>query len=81
MRAVIAQRNDIRAMAHRFACGGLLNVFRRGESSRPASSRREQKKTADEVSTACAMLIPPLDELRTFCYEHKAEGIPALIAV
>jgi hypothetical protein len=30
---------------------------------------------------ACPILLPLLDELRTFCYEHKIEEIRALLAV
>jgi hypothetical protein len=41
----------------------------------------EKEKAADSVPTACPTLLPLLDELRTFCYEHKVEEIPALLAV
>jgi hypothetical protein len=30
---------------------------------------------------ACPILLPLLDELRTYCYEHRIEEIPALLAV
>jgi hypothetical protein len=31
---------------------------------------------------ACCLLhLPLLDELRTYCYEHQIEEIPALLAV
>ena len=29
--------------------------------------------------TACPILLPLLDELRTYCYEHRIEEIPALL--
>jgi hypothetical protein len=29
----------------------------------------------------CPILLPLLDELRTYCYEHKIEEIPALLAI
>jgi hypothetical protein len=42
---------------------------------------RSIKKAADSVPTACPVLLPLLDELRTYCYEHNIEEIPALLAV
>jgi DNA invertase Pin-like site-specific DNA recombinase len=39
------------------------------------------RKQAASEPTACPILLPLLDELRTFCYEHKIEEIPALSAV
>jgi len=41
----------------------------------------DTKKAADAVPTACPILLPLLDELRTFCYEHKIEEIPDLLGV
>jgi len=42
---------------------------------------QETKKAASSVEAACPILLPLLDELRTYCYEHKIEEIPALLAV
>jgi hypothetical protein len=39
------------------------------------------EKKAAEPSAACMILLPLLDELRTYCYEHKIEGIPAFLGV
>jgi len=33
------------------------------------------------VARSTLSSLPLLDELRTFCYEHKIEEIPALLAV
>ena len=42
---------------------------------------QDTRKAADELPTACPVLLPLLDELRTYCFEHKIEEIPALLAV
>ena len=42
---------------------------------------QETKKAAPESEAACPPLLPLLDELRTYCYEHQVEEIPALLAV
>ena len=42
---------------------------------------RETKKAASDLPTACPILLPLLDELRTFCYEHRIEELPPLLAV
>jgi hypothetical protein len=42
---------------------------------------QDKKKAASDLPTACPTLLPLLDELRTFCYEHKIEEIPSLLAV
>jgi hypothetical protein len=39
------------------------------------------EKQAEGDPTACPILLPLLDEFRTYCYEHKIEEIPALLAV
>ena len=39
------------------------------------------KKQAAPSETTCPVLLPLLDELRTYCYERKIEAIPALLAV
>jgi hypothetical protein len=44
------------------------------------STAEETKKAADGLPTACPVLLPLLDELRTYCYEHRIEEIPALLA-
>jgi hypothetical protein len=49
------------------------------ESARPA--REGVKKQAEGASPACPTLLPLLDELRTYCFEHKIEEIPTLLAV
>jgi hypothetical protein len=41
----------------------------------------DMKKAVGALPTACQSLLPLLDELRTYCYEHKIEEIPALLAV
>jgi hypothetical protein len=46
-----------------------------------AGGPREIRKAASDPPTACPILLPLLDELRTFCYEHKIEEIPALFAI
>jgi hypothetical protein len=38
-------------------------------------------KKAASLEAACPTLLPLLDELRTFCYEHKIEEVPALLAI
>jgi DNA invertase Pin-like site-specific DNA recombinase len=38
-------------------------------------------KKAASVEAACPVLLPLLDELRTYCYEHTIEEMPALFAV
>jgi hypothetical protein len=42
---------------------------------------QEIKQAAPDPETACPTLLPLLDELRTFFYEHKIEEVPALIAI
>jgi hypothetical protein len=49
------------------------------ESARPA--REGEKKQAEDASSACPTLLPLLVELRTCCYEHKIEEIPAFLGV
>ena len=45
-------------------------------------SHADIKRQASEfASNACPILLPLLDELRTYCFEHKIEEIPALLAV
>ena len=45
-------------------------------------SHADIKKQAPATSAnACPTLLPLLDELRTYCYEHRIEEIPALLAV
>ena len=45
-------------------------------------SHEDIKKQASELaSNACPVLLPLLDELRTYCFAHKIEEIPALLAV
>jgi hypothetical protein len=41
----------------------------------------ETKQAAPMLEAACPILLPLLDELRTYCYEHQIEEIPALLAV
>jgi hypothetical protein len=41
----------------------------------------QETKKAAAVEAACPILLPLLDELRTLCFEHKIEEIPALLAV
>jgi hypothetical protein len=41
----------------------------------------QETKKAASVEAACPILLPLLDELRTFCYEHKIEEIPSVLAV
>ena len=38
-------------------------------------------QAAPESETTCPTLLPRLDELRTYCYEHQIEEIPVLLAV
>jgi hypothetical protein len=40
---------------------------------------QDMKKAAPLLEAACPVLLPLMDELRTFCYEHKIEEIPALL--
>jgi len=42
---------------------------------------RGTKKQAASSETTCPTLLPLLDELITYCYEHQIEEIPALLAV
>jgi hypothetical protein len=42
---------------------------------------QDMKKAAPLLEAACPILLPLLDELRTYCYEHNIEEIPALLAV
>jgi hypothetical protein len=42
---------------------------------------QKAKQAAPDPETACPTLLPLLDELRTYCYEHQIEEIPALLAV
>jgi site-specific DNA recombinase len=42
---------------------------------------QETKKAAPVSEAACPTLLPRQDELRTYCYEHQIENIPALLAV
>jgi len=44
-------------------------------------TREGTKKQAEIAPSACPTLLPLLDELRTYCYEHKIEEIPALFAI
>ena len=44
-------------------------------------AREGTKKQAEDASSACPTLLPLLDELRTYCYQHQIEEIPALLAV
>ena len=37
------------------------------------------KQAPEESSNACPTLLPLLDELRTYCYEHRIEEISALL--
>ena len=37
------------------------------------------KKAAPVPEAACPILLPLLDELRTYCYEHQIEEIPVLL--
>ena len=39
----------------------------------------ETKKAASVPEAACPTLLPLLDELRTYCYEHTIEEIPAFL--
>jgi hypothetical protein len=39
------------------------------------------KKQAASLETTCPVRLPLLDELRTYCYEHQVEEIPALFAI
>jgi hypothetical protein len=41
----------------------------------------QEIKKAASLEAACPILLPLLDELRTFCFEHKIEEIPVLLAV
>ena len=45
------------------------------------SGRGRRIGQAASEPTACPILLPLLDELRTYCYENKIEEIPALLAV
>jgi hypothetical protein len=38
------------------------------------------KKAAPDAEAACPVLLPLLDELRTYCYENKIEEIPAFLS-
>ena len=38
-----------------------------------------KKQASANLASACPILLPLLDELRTFCYEHQIEEIPALL--
>jgi site-specific DNA recombinase len=40
---------------------------------------QETEKAASFAPTACPTRLPLLDELRTYCYEHQIEEIPALL--
>jgi hypothetical protein len=39
-----------------------------------------KKQTAEDLSTACPIVLPLLDALRTYCYTHKIENIPSCLA-
>jgi hypothetical protein len=41
----------------------------------------EDTRKAASVEAAFPILLPLLDELRTYCYEHKIGEIPALFTV
>jgi hypothetical protein len=45
------------------------------------SARDAEKKQAEGASSACPTLLPLLDQLRTYCYEHKIEEIPVFLIV
>jgi hypothetical protein len=42
---------------------------------------RKQKQAAPDPEAACPILLPLLDELRTYCYEHRVEDVPTVLAV
>ena len=61
----------------------LQATLRHHPADRPRSAahRRRHKKTGTaSASNACPTLLPLLDELRTYCYEHKIEEIPIVLA-
>ena len=35
-----------------------------------------KKQAAEDLSTACPIVLPLLDQFRTYCYTHKIENIP-----
>ncbi len=37
--------------------------------------------TPNRASSCCLLHLPLLDELRTYCYEHTIEELPAFFAV
>jgi len=40
-----------------------------------------KKQTAEDLSTACPIALPLLDQFRTYCYTHKIENIPSFLLV
>ncbi len=45
------------------------------------ATRGTKKQASATLVNACPTLLPLLDELRTFCFEHSLEEIPALLTV
>lgn len=66
-------------MIHKITCQGPAEVkppF--GISQRIA---QKAKQAAPHPRTACPILLPVPDYLRTYCYEHQIEETPALLAM
>jgi hypothetical protein len=67
--------------------GAVVSMFRPPFDIIPRMAQEAHRCSADVTKAelvpeaACPTLLPLLDELRTFCYEHKIEEIPALLAV
>ena len=56
-------------------------VKRKVVQSSAALDILQGNKQAAGDPTVCPALLPLLDKLRTYCYEHQIEEIPALLAV
>ena len=57
-----------------------LGIRTLGTASRCMTKRPAHRKAAS-LEAACPVLLPLLDELRTYLYEHQIEEIPASLAV
>jgi hypothetical protein len=55
-------------------------IHRMAQEARRFPQDTKEQAPADPAN-ACPILLPLLDELRTFCFEHSLEEIPALLTV
>ena len=58
-----------------------FDIIHRIAKEARSHSQDTKKQAPANLANACPILLPLLDELRTYCFEHQIEEIPALLAV